>query len=140
VTDDTARLRELDERHERCGYHSCAFRFLLDRLAAAEKEQDKRAAWLAQWIIDNKGGTPDLPAWVWRSKQYYIEACERAQAAESREREARANALEEAAKVCDAEASVITSRTHKWTVMRGAKAIRALAVLDHEPQTHKGQA
>jgi len=95
---------------------------LLDRLAAAESERNGAKAFVK----------------IETNFRRYWQA--RAEAAESRERAARANALEEAAKVCDAEASVITSRTHKWTAMRCAKAIRALAVLDHEPQTHKGQA
>lgn len=45
--------------------------------------EDGRAGWLAQFVIDRMGGTNDLPAWVYRSAQYYEATVHRAETAES---------------------------------------------------------
>lgn len=34
-------------------------------------DQEGKAGWLAQWVIDKWNGTDDLPAWVRRSAAYY---------------------------------------------------------------------
>lgn len=62
------------------------------RAEAAECNQDERAAWCANWLIEKHGGTKDLPAWVAASARYYRELSVKLDAAERQLAECKADA------------------------------------------------